>query len=355
MDLPGSLANDVLDEMTLNVAVLDEAGTIVDTNRPWREFGAENDILGDPALIGENYLEACGSVGSDSYASLAADGIGAILSGERDEFHLEYPCHSPDEKRWFRMYASGFEHDGDRYCTVVHQNITDRLVAEIAVRRRNEELESFARVLSHDLRNPIAVARGWADVVSEETESVDVDRIHSALDRMDSIIGDALTLMRTNSLQREREEVSLAAIADEAWEHVDTEEATLRIEESEPIEESESIDGYPGMLLHVFENLFRNAVEHAGETATITVGTTDDGFFVADDGPGIPVEERDQIFELGYTTVDEGTGFGLAIVERFVALHGWEVYVTDGADGGSRFEIRTRPLLPVDGVERANG
>ncbi len=111
----------------------------------------------------------------------------------------------------------------------------------------------------------------------------------------------------------------------------------------------------------MFENLFRNSVEHGSTSSrtesddsvehgrcadgaapvTVSVGTTDDGFYVADDGVGIPPEERDDVFERGYTTSDTGTGFGLAIVVEVAQAHGWSVSVTESEDGGARFEFTT--------------
>jgi signal transduction histidine kinase len=81
------------------------------------------------------------------------------------------------------------------------------------------------------------------------------------------------------------------------------------------------------------------ATEPSGEALTVTVGPLEDGFYVADDGIGIPEEERDDIFELGYTTTDSGTGFGLGIVTEVVQAHGWDVSITDSEDGGARFEV----------------
>jgi signal transduction histidine kinase len=72
---------------------------------------------------------------------------------------------------------------------------------------------------------------------------------------------------------------------------------------------------------------------------TVTVGELDDGFFIGDDGPGIPEDERERIFDAGYSTREDGTGFGLSIVRRIVEAHDWEIRVTDGAEGGTRFEV----------------
>jgi len=87
-----------------------------------------------------------------------------------------------------------------------------------------------------------------------------------------------------------------------------------------------------------------------GGTVTITVGAIDDrGFYVADDGPGIPDDERGQIFETGYSTAGSGAGIGLAIVKRIVDAHDWEITVTDSEAGGARFEITAVETVDADG------
>ncbi len=110
----------------------------------------------------------------------------------------------------------------------------------------------------------------------------------------------------------------------------------------------------PDRLAELFQNLVQNAVEHGSDGATpgagpaadgggvvtVTLGATPDGFYVADDGPGIPPDERDAVLESGYSTDDDGTGFGLAIVETIAEAHGWELSVTDSEAGGARFEFR---------------
>jgi signal transduction histidine kinase len=132
----------------------------------------------------------------------------------------------------------------------------------------------------------------------------------------------------------ERERVDLAEAVERAWNTTVTEDATL--EHDGPLQ---SVEGDGTRLVTLFENLFANAVEHAGEDVTVRVGSLDDGFYVADDGPGIPQEDREEIFESGYTTSETGTGFGLSIVESVADAHGWSVGVTEGEDGGARFEF----------------
>jgi signal transduction histidine kinase len=106
-----------------------------------------------------------------------------------------------------------------------------------------------------------------------------------------------------------------------------------------------TVVGDESRVRQLFENLFRNAIEHAGEDVTVTVGVLDngDGFYIADDGPGIPDEDRDRVFDSGYTTIEDGSGLGLVTVQRIVDAHNWSVTVTDSNDGGARFEIKVGP------------
>lgn len=100
-------------------------------------------------------------------------------------------------------------------------------------------------------------------------------------------------------------------------------------------------------LLHIFENLFRNAVEHNDPPIAVRVGmlgqppseTDSTGLVVEDDGSGVPADDPEQIFEQGYTTRDQGTGLGLSIVQEIAEAHGWSITVTEGEDGGVRVEI----------------
>ena len=78
---------------------------------------------------------------------------------------------------------------------------------------------------------------------------------------------------------------------------------------------------------------------YSGKNVSITVGVFDTGFYIEDDGQGIPPERRDKVFDIGYSTADEGTGFGLAIVRRIAEAHGWNISAVEASTGGARFEI----------------
>jgi signal transduction histidine kinase len=98
-----------------------------------------------------------------------------------------------------------------------------------------------------------------------------------------------------------------------------------------------------GALRRLVENLFTNALEHGGDH--VTVGTFSHGFYVADDGPGVPEDEREQVFEPGQTSKDDGEGFGLASVRQLAVAHGWNVAVTESEAGGARFEVTDVDLV----------
>jgi signal transduction histidine kinase len=108
-----------------------------------------------------------------------------------------------------------------------------------------------------------------------------------------------------------------------------------------------TFEAAPDRVSRLFENLVRNAIEHGGPDVTVTVGVLDDrgGIYVADNGIGIPPEERENVFTAGYTTSETGTGLGLAIVGEIASAHGWAIRVTESAAGGTRFEIKDIALI----------
>lgn len=178
VDLPTA----VLTELPSEVAVLDDEANVVHTNGTWRRFAEDNGLAGDPASIGQNYLDVCDANPESESARGAADGVRSLLAGERETFSVEYRCHTPDERRYFSVNAKRFRHGGETYALMVRADVT---------------------------------------------------------------------------------------------------------------------------------------------------------------GPGLPPERRDEAFDAGFTTGDdENTGLGLSVVEGVVDAHGWEVRVTDGRDGGARFEVR---------------
>ncbi|WP_245781340.1 PAS domain-containing protein [Halopelagius inordinatus] len=201
--------------------------------------------------------------------------------------------------------------------------------------RQNDRLEAFASLVSHDLRNPLQVAEGRLELARETCDNEDLDAVDRALGRMDALIDDLLTLAREGDRVQELEPVDIGDLARRCWANVETEDATLDVTAETKTRADRS------RLMQMFENLFRNAIEHGGSDVTVTIGELAGGFYFEDDGPGIPSEDLETVFDPGYSTTRRGTGFGLSIVKEIVNAHGWEIEITD-ADGeasGARFEI----------------
>jgi signal transduction histidine kinase len=193
--------------------------------------------------------------------------------------------------------------------------------------------ELVASIVAHDLRNPLDVAKANLRVGREDDDEDCLESVADAHDRMEGIIEDVLMLARTNG-PVDRSRVNLSTAVQAAWNSVPTERATLSVESDLPVVEADR-DG----VERLFENLFRNATEHTDGEPTIRTGSlqSEAGFYVADDGPGIPASKQDDVFELGYTS-GSGTGLGLTIVQRIADAHDWEITLDEDAPG-ARFEI----------------
>lgn len=319
--------------LPVNIAILDSDADIIYTNRAWREFGEEENSVA-PDSLGDNYLEVCDRAAGegDEDAERAAKGVRGLLSGEKDVFSFEYPCHSPTARRWFVMYASAFEVGDETYLSVAHLNVTRRKLSELRVEERNQTLSEFAHSLSHDLRNPLNVATGYLEMEREDNDSERLGKTESALHRMNEMITDVLELAELGETVGETELVELQEVAREAWENVDVDGSTLVVEDT-----SMKLDSDRSQLLRLFENLFRNSVEHVGSGVSVRVGSTEDSFYVEDDGLGIPDEDISGIFDKGR---------GMNIVRDVAEGHGWELCIREATDGGTRFVFKLN--LAVD-------
>lgn len=302
---------------------------------------------GTIAYVNERYAEMKGVsreelLGTDIYdwvteeaAEKARRVRREMTAGERDAGTVEYEFLTADGERFpvEMRFNRVTDEDGELSRVGVIRDVSERKRREEALKQKNERLEEFASIVSHDLRNPLSVARGRLDLAREECDSEHLANVARAHERMETLIDDLLTLARDGESVEQTERVALGDLARECWEGVETADATLRVDADRAVRADRS------RLRQVLENLVRNAVEHAGADVTVAVGDVDGGFYVADDGPGIPESEREAVFEAGYSTNDGGTGFGLEIVEAVATAHGWDVRVTESADGGARFEF----------------
>lgn len=293
-------------------------------------------LNGDQAVLGaynDQFEAVFGLRTGDRLGDLFEDGLSAVES---------QPSFRQSTRLWVEKSD---ESDGKSYLLRVIPPADGRpghllFSEEYDTGPRGFGVDRVASVISHDLRNPLDVARARLRAGRELDSGEHFDHVEQAHDRMERIIQDVLTLARGEDVVNPEERVDLGTLAREAWRTVETNGAELEVEAELP-----TVNADRDRVSRLFENLFRNSVEHGtgtgpgGEPITVTVGRLAEGFFVADDGTGIPERERDHIFEAGYTSDDHGTGLGLAIVARIANLHGWTVSAEDSEGGGARFEF----------------
>jgi signal transduction histidine kinase/CheY-like chemotaxis protein len=239
-----------------------------------------------------------------------------------------------DRNRWVRTYGVPLEEDGEvTHIQGAAEDITEQKRRESQLRDKNERLEEFASVVSHDLRNPLKMATTRLELVQQECDSTHLDKIEKAHHRMDALIEDLLELAREGKQVNETELFDLSELVEQSWDTVVTTDATLKLNGDGQIRAD------PTRLRQLLENLYENAIEHGGDEVTVAVGLLDDGFYIKDDGAGISEDIQEDVFKPGYSTVADGTGFGLNIIKQIVEAHGWSISLTEDSDGGARFEI----------------
>jgi len=205
--------------------------------------------------------------------------------------------------------------------------------SERQLQQTNQRLEGFASIVSHDLRNPLNTMEGSLELAEETGDAEDFERCRQTIYQMRRLIEDLLTLAREGDIIESTAPVDVGEAAQSAWETAPTENASLSIETDLVIEADKS------RVEQLFGNLYRNAVEHGGPAVTVRIGESEGGFFIADDGPGIPKGSGEAVFNAGYSTTSDGTGLGLDIVRQISEAHGWDVSAEESREGGARFEF----------------
>lgn len=245
--------------------------------------------------------------------------VANTFDGERRQQILELYVPEAYAETYERVYMTGTD-------------ITDLKARERELQRERDKLDEFASVVSHDLRNPLGVARGRISLAREDGDLAHLAPAARSIDRSLELIDDLLSLARAGREIGGLDAIPLAAVIRGCEAQVDGAAVS-------PVGDLPTVRADRSRLGTLLENLLRNAVEHGGGDVSIAVGGLDGGFYVEDDGVGIPADDRDAVFDVGVSSNADGTGFGLSIVAQIADAHGWDVRVTDGSDGGARFEI----------------
>ena len=335
--------------------VLDEEGYITMVNASHVDWSGYS----ESELVGTHVSEFMPTDAVEEGVEITVD---LLKNPEKKRGRFEFPATRPDgEERIYEDNIAVLTDDDGNYTGSIGviRDITEQKRRQRALERQNERLDNFASIISHDIRNPLQVASGNLTLAREDGDEAAFEKVEEAHDRIGGIIDDVLALARHGQGIEETTPTNLNPVARDAWATVDTRGMALELV-GDPTVEAE-----PDRLRQLLENLFRNAVEHAGSDTTVTVGpiepmhtttriSTDGGhgFYVADDGPGIPSEEREEVLDFGFSTDPDGTGFGLAIVTQIADAHGWATNVTEGYDGGARFEFVKEPIDKLSAADR---
>lgn len=286
-------------------------------------------------LAGKSILECVQSVDQDRLA----ENIHEAMTGDRDSIRQPFVGFQADgDTINVELLARRIELDGEPAVigTVVDGDDDGEYWQ---LRRERDRLEKFTSMVSHDLRTPLSVARGRLELafggVTDVSAVSSLEEVDRALTRMDEILEELLALSRQGDVVDDPDPVALREVAESAWSTAKTPDAELTVSVDRVFKADR------GRLRSLFENLYQNAIDHGGSDVGIRVGGTETGFFIEDDGLGIPEASREEVFETGYSSSEkgEGIGLGLSIVKEIVEAHGWQIDITEGKDGGTRFEI----------------
>ncbi len=369
----------ILDSVASHIAILDADGTIAEENSPWRAFAHNNGLPSGWTSVGTNYLSVCRQTrGEDRAPALVAlEGIQDVIIGKRTEFTSTYPCDAPNQKRWFRMRVTPLS--GDRGRVVVsHDDISDLKLAETALLDANEQLvaardraeaasrakSEFVANMSHEIRTPMNAIMGLSRLLEDssidEHERDYVTKIKRSAQSLLGIINDILDFSKIEAgrLELEYSPFSLQEMLYNISAVVSTNaqdkgiETVFSVAPDVPL----ALIGDPLRLQQVLLNLAGNAVKFTTEGEVLlsirmvmadAAGVTLE-FSVRDTGIGIPVEKLDGLFA-PFSQADNstsrrygGTGLGLTISSRLVALMGGAITVTSQPGQGSEFRFSAR-------------
>lgn len=311
------------------ITVLDEFGIIqYESPSLQRIFGYE------PAdLVGDNVFQCIHpddrQIALETFSELIDSAAGERT--ERVELRFRH-----NDGGWIWVETRGINEKASEIggYVVSSRDITERKEYECELEQERDRLERFASILSHDLRNPLNVAQGQLGFAQEECESEHLAAVARAHDRIEALIDGILAVTYEGAAEPQVDAVDLRTMGEACWQNVETKAATLTIEADQRLLADES------QCQRILENLMRNAAEHGGDAVTVTIGTLEDGFYVEDDGRGLPHDAPETLLEDGFSTKEGGTGLGLSIVREIVESHEWQLRIQEGDDGGVRFEIR---------------
>ena len=368
----------IIDSLSAHVAILNREGEILAVNRAWRNFADENGYRGARYGVGDDYLAICDTVQGDDAvtASAVGRGIRKLIAGQCHEFHIEYPCHSPSERRWFQVRATLLDDGSAGRVAVVHENISEVKHAqeevlalnrdlERRVRQRTgqlelstRELEEFCYAVSHDLRAHLARLEGLGRGLYEDCAGrIDeqaryyVDRICRISIELRRVVDALLELARISRSELTVQKVDLSILAENIVEELRRAQPFRAV--NVRISPRVTAFGDSRLLVIVLRNLLENAWKFTTrrEGARIEFGVTEQHglllYFVHDNGAGFDQRYAGRLFQpfqrIHAPGEFEGLGIGLATVQRIIRRHGGRIWGESEVEKGATFFFTLSP------------
>ncbi len=364
----------ILNALPAHIALLDRKGHIISVNTAWRQFAEANMLLSPDYGLGVNYLQVCDEAqGSNGEAQQAARGIRAVLRGSMDHFALEYPCHSPLQRRWFMLTVTPLSSDRMGGVIVMHLDVSARKQAQEDVQLLNEgleqrvqqrtdqlqvanqELEAFSYSASHDLRTPLSAIDGYSSLLGKEIGAGAserskhyLSRIRAGVTQMGELIDALLSLAQVSRSHIAWESVDLSAMARAVLEGYCEREPQRPVVLT--ITPGLQVTGDHRLLQQVMDNLLGNAWKFSSQAAQASIhfscsaGSAGEPVYtVQDNGAGFDMAYADKLFgafqRLHTASEFAGTGIGLATVHRIVTRHGGRIWAESMPGHGASFHF----------------
>jgi len=326
----------LFNDPNLLVAILDLDGSIQRINQTALEYvdGDQEDIVGTP------FWEA--PWWGDEYTEDVKTWIQKAADGDYVEYEAEHPSADGGTAVVSGVFRPAKREDGRVTSIVVSaKDITKRRRRKRKLHEQNKRFDEFASFISHDLQSPISAVYGRIELAKETGDLDHLDRAITGLERIDDLREDLVTTLRSGEIVTNPKEIDIGDAFVETWENTSTPESVTY-----SVDGTTEVKADADALQRLLANLLGNSIEHGSTDATIRVGALDgdDGFYYADDGPGIDPSIRGQVFIPGYSTKSggEGIGMGMASVRQIITAHDWQIKITDSdVLGGARFEIYT--------------
>ncbi|HMB93132.1 MAG TPA: response regulator [Rhodothermales bacterium] len=356
----------ILHSLTAHIAVIEEGGTIISVNEAWQRFAREN---GDPDLestgVGMNYLAVLGRTGEQVQASA---GIKSVLNGDASSYSLEYPCHSPDEQRWFQMMVTPLDID-KRAAVIAHHNITERKLAADKLKEAKERSEELSRLkstflnnMSHELRTPLTGIIGFSRLLEgnvhgeEEVYRQFIEQSgQQLLETLNSVL--ELSMLDSGTIELDLEALDVGAVVtgqtDVLRRQSEVKGLSLDVETpATPVQARLDRTSLERIINHLVGNAIK-FTDEGGVTVRVTSAKDQVQIQVADTGIGIDPSFLPHIFDefrqgsTGLTRAYGGNGIGLTNVRRLVDFMEGTVSVESQPGEGSVFTIRFPALVPA--------